>query len=175
MLKDAKNRENCRNEQFMYALLEPVSISKGFTALAAGGFGVMAFWFSNFVPAIVPLYTSIYFTMRILFEMLLFSNFGRNQLLSFPHYAAQTEMNPIKSLFQRACFVHMNNFGQSGKHLETFQSLGVTDHYAKTYKIYEKKNVQNKYLVKVKPPLLLQKVNIDMISIEEDIMNKLDD
>ena len=78
----------------MYALLEPISISKGFTALAAGGFGLMAFWFSNFVPAIVPLYTSIYFVMRILFEMLLFSNFGRNKLLSYPHYAVQTEMNP---------------------------------------------------------------------------------
>ena len=159
----------------MYALLEPVSISKGFTALAAGGFGIMAFWFSNFVPAIVPLYTSIYFIMRILFEMLLFSNFGRNQLLSYPHYAAQTEMNPIKTLLQRACFVNMNNFGQSGKKLETFQSLGVTDHYAKAYQIYEKKNVQKKYLIKVKKPLLLQKVNIDMVSTEEDIMSKLDD
>ena len=159
----------------MYALLEPISISKGFTALAAGGFGLMAFWFSNFVPAIVPLYTSIYFVMRILFEMLLFSNFGRNQLLSYPHYAAQTEMNPIKTLLQRASFVNMNNFGQSGKQLETYQSLGVTDHYAKTYKIYEKKNVQKKYLVKVKKPLLLQKVNLDMVSSEDDIMNKLDD
>ena len=159
----------------MYALLEPVSISKGFTALAAGGFGVMAFWFSNFVPAIVPLYTSIYFIMRILFEMLLFSNFGRNQLLSYPHYAAQTEMNPIKTLLQRACFVNMNNFGQSGKKLENFQSLGVTEYYAKAYQIYEKKNVQKKYLIKVKKPLLLQKVNIDMVSTEEDIMNKLDD
>ena len=159
----------------MYALLEPVSISKGFTALAAGGFGLMAFWFSNFVPAIVPLYTSIYFVMRILFEMLLFSNFGRNQLLSYPHYAVQTEMNPIKTLLKRACFVNINNFGQSGKQLETYQSLGVTDHYAKTYKIYEKKNVQKKYLVKVKKPLLLQKVNLDMISSEDDIMNKLDD
>ena len=159
----------------MYALLEPISISKGFTALAAGGFGLMAFWFSNFVPAIVPLYTSIYFVMRILFEMLLFSNFGRNQLLSYPHYAAQTEMNPIKTLLQRACFVNMNNFGQSGKQLENYQSLGVTDYYAKTYKIYEKKNVQKKYLVKVKKPLLLQKVNLDMISSEVDIMSKLDD
>ena len=159
----------------MYALLEPVSISKGFTALAAGGFGIMAFWFSNFVPAIVPLYTSIYFIMRILFEMLLFSNFGRNQLLLYPHYAAQTEMNPIKTLLQRACFVNMNNFGQSGKQLETYKSLGVTDHYAKAYQIYEKKNVQKKYLMKVKKPLLLQKVNIDMISTEEDIMSKLDD
>ena len=159
----------------MYALLEPVSVSKGFTALAAGGFGVMAFWFSNFVPAIVPLYTSIYFIMRILFEMLLFSNFGRNQLLSYPHYAAQTEMNPIKTLLQRACFVNMNNFGQSGKKLENFQSLGVTEYYAKAYQIYEKKNVQKKYLIKVKKPLLLQKVNIDMVSTEEDIMNKLDD
>ena len=159
----------------MYALLEPVSISKGFTTLAAGGFGIMAFWFSNFVPAIVPLYTSIYFIMRILFEMLLFSNFGRNQLLSYPHYAAQTEMNPIKTLLQRACFVNMNNFGQSGKELKTFQSLGVTDHYTKAYQIYEKKNVQKKYLIKVKKPLLLQKVNIDMVSTEEDIMSKLDD
>lgn len=159
----------------MYALLEPVSISKGFTALAAGGFGIMAFWFSNFVPAIVPLYTSIYFIMRILFEMLLFSNFGRNQLLLYPHYAAQTEMNPIKTLLQRACFVNMNNFGQSGKELETYQSLGVTDQYAKAYQIYEKKNVQKKYLIKVKKPLLLQKVNIDMVSTEEDIMSKLDD
>ena len=159
----------------MYALLEPISISKGFTALAAGGFGLMAFWFSNFVPAIVPLYTSIYFVMRVLFEMLLFSNFGRNQLLSYPHYAAQTEMNPIKTLLKRASFVTMNNFGQSGKQLENYQSLGVTDYYAKTYKIYEKKNVQKKYLVKVKKPLLLQKVNLDMISSEDDIMNKLDD
>ena len=159
----------------MYALLEPVSISKGFTALAAGGFGIMAFWFSNFVPAIVPLYTSIYFIMRILFEMLLFSNFGRNQLLLYPHYAAQTETNPIKTLLQRACFVNMNNFGQSGKELETYQSLGVTDQYAKAYQIYEKKNVQKKYLIKVKKPLLLQKVNIDMVSTEEDIMSKLDD
>ena len=159
----------------MSALLQPVSISKGYTALTAGGFGLLAFWFSNFVPAIVPLYTSIYFIMRILFEMLLFSNFGRNQLLSYPHYAAQTEMNPIKTLLQRACFVNMNNFGQSGKNLETFQSLGVTEHYAKAYKIYEKKNTQKKYLVKVKKPLLLMKVNIDMVSTEEDIMSKLDD
>jgi len=113
--------------------------------------------------------------MRILFEMLLFSNFGRNQLLTYPHYAAQTEMNPIKTLLQRACFVNMNNFGQSGKQLEKYQSLGVTDYYAKTYKIYEKKNVQKKYLVKVKKPLLLQKVNLDMVSSEDDIMNKLDD
>ena len=113
--------------------------------------------------------------MRILFEMLLFSNFGRNQLLSYPHYAAQTEMNPIKTLLQRACFVNMNNFGQSGKNLETFQSLGVTEHYAKAYKIYEKKNTQKKYLVEVKKPLLLAKVNIDYMSTEEDIMSKLDD
>ena len=84
-------------------------------------------------------------------------------------------MNPIKTLLQRACFVNMNNFGQSGKNLETFQSLGVTEHYAKAYKIYEKKNTQEKYLIKVKKPLWLQKINIERVSTEEDIMSKLDD
>ena len=115
----------------MYSLLEPISISKGFTALGACGFGLMAFWFSNFVPAIVPLYTFIYFVMRILFEMILFSNFGRNQILNYPHYAAQTELKPIQTLLSRACFVNMNNFGQSGKELNNNILLGVTDYYSK--------------------------------------------
>ena len=106
--------------------------------------------YAFYVPAIVPFYQSLYFTVRIVSDSFLFSNFGRDHLLKTPHYSVHTNNNPFKTLTIRVTKPNSNTNTWPMIHNVPFQNATV-QYYQKQYPIAQPLfGIVKKYQIQLK-------------------------
>ena len=113
------------------------------------------------MPAVVPLYQSMYMLVRIISEYLIFTSFGRKLTLLEPNMDSNSEKNPFKTLFQRSIFLR-----------KSFEIIQPHDFYLEKYGDMQK---STKFKIELKQPMKYIRIETVKKISEEDVLDELFD